>query len=205
MAFIPAPNVTLIELRYLWFDQQCANTLYVEGSAPQDAVEMILFSGTIINWWRAFIAPLVSESVTLKSIYMRDLTTESSTSVEVPVSAPNTGTVTASSSLPNSNTWTVSFRTQLAGRSYRGRNYVLGLTEAHVSGNTVNFAVCENYVAAYNQLKTEITDANLTWVIVSRYHNKLPRATAVTTPVLTVTYEDQVIDGQRRRLPGRGK
>jgi hypothetical protein len=109
-------------------------------------------------------------------------------------------------------TFVVSFRTDLRGRSFRGRNYVIGLTEDMVDGNSLEAGVSEPWRLAYAHLGTLVADIDWTWVVVSRFSGvsgsppePTPRVAGVTTPITSVVVVDQFIDSQRRRLSGRGR
>jgi hypothetical protein len=114
--------------------------------------------------------------------------------------------------LPNNVTLTVSFRTANRGRSFRGRNYVVGLGETQVAGNTVAPSVITAFDGIYSQLLASPVAAIATWVVVSRFSGvdpvtkePIPRVTGIATPITSVTVVDNVVDSQRRRLPKRGQ
>lgn len=113
--------------------------------------------------------------------------------------------------MPGNVTMSVSFRTALRGRSFRGRNYVAGLTEDQVAGNIFISTLSASWKAAYEAIAAAIASTGWTWVVVSRFSGvdavtkePIPRAAGVTTPVLSVIVVDDFVDSQRRRLAGRG-
>lgn len=95
-------------------------------------------------------------------------------------------------------------RTQLRGRSYRGRMYLSGLTTTQMNGeNAVNTTFLTTLLGWWTALIAQFSPNNLVWVVASKQHNKVVTDPAVTTVVTSVTI-DPYIDSQRRRLFGRG-
>lgn len=204
MAFIPVHHVLQVDVVYLWDDQKVENTLYFLGEPPILASDMTSFAGLIYNWWTTHMKPLQANTVQLVEIGVRLLTTAISPAITyVPIS-PSFGTA-GGASLPNNASLCVSFRTDLRGRSYRGRNYFIGLTEAQVTNNEVGTSVADDIQDAYAALLTVAFDAGYSWVVVSRYSMNAPRVTGVATPITAVVIVDNTVDSQRRRLPGRGR
>lgn len=102
----------------------------------------------------------------------------------------------------------LTLRTGLAGRSFRGRVFSIGLSAAaYADANTITSTVAGQLVAAWGALPAAIEGANGSWrwVVLSREHNKAPRAEGVGTPILTVGYSDLVVDYQRRRAPNHAR
>ena len=204
MPFVPVPNTIEVELRYLWAGQECENTLYFESPSPWTFITMESFASAIIGWWSGFIAPFISDQVTLREVYITDLTTQTS-----PATGFNSGLPIAggqnSPSLPNNVALTVCFRTSNRGRSARGRNYVPGMVEAHVTNNTVDSTIIDGLETAYFELIGVASGEGVTWVVVSRQFNNVPRVTGARFLVREAVVIDPTVDSQRRRLPGRGR
>lgn len=195
----------MAELRFLASTQRVENTLYFQGSAAITTTLMTTLGNNLANWWAVNFKTRTSTAVTLNEIYLTDLTTESSPTVSVTTGLPNAGT-DAAESMPFSVTFCYSFRTNGRGKSSRGRNYVVGLTEGNVLGNSISGSYSSAGLAAYQQLiGAGIFTPGLIWCVVSRFHQGLPRAVALVQPITSVVMVDQVVDSQRRRLPGRGR
>jgi hypothetical protein len=211
MAFVPANNTVLAEVRMQMDGQKIENTLYFQQVAFDSDMAITLALG-LIDWWTSFYAPLVAVEVQLREVVVTDLETDTGFQITQVPTTLTTGGITSSDALPNSVSLAVSFRTANRGRSFRGRNYIAGLTHSQVSDNTVDDTTVAAWQAAYTELLTVASDAGVNWVVVSRFHgvdpdtgDPIPRVEAVVTPVVTVVVVDNVVDGQRRRLPGRGK
>jgi len=113
--------------------------------------------------------------------------------------------------LPSNVSLSISFRTALRGRSFRGRNYVVGLAvDDQLDQNSIKPTVMSAWVDAYTELIALASGAGATWIVASRFSgvdgdgHPVPRAAGVTTPITNVVATDNTIDSQRRRLPGRG-
>jgi hypothetical protein len=105
----------------------------------------------------------------------------------------------------------VSFRTESRGRSFRGRNYIVGLTEDQVTGNDFASGITGLFQAVYELLLDFGQDIAWAWVVASRFsgvdpvtHDPIPRTTGIATVVTAVTVVDNFVDSQRRRLTTRG-
>jgi len=95
----------------------------------------------------------------------------------------------------------VSLRTGLAGRSYRGRLYIGGLTELQVDGDYPNAGVRNALTAGVSAVIIGMLGANQRPVVVSRYQAGLPRNPGVANPIISVLNVTQRVGSQRKRLP----
>jgi len=210
MAFIPVANTVEFEMRMLCDGQKVENTLYFGRNFAPTAAQMLALATLLANWWGTEYANFVADTVDLVEVYATDLTSVSGPTVSyVPPS-----TISGSLALevePNNVSLCVSFRTANRGRSFRGRNYVVGLTEPALVKSTVQPSTVTAILAAYNQLLSIGTASGWSWEVVSRFSGvdpttgkPIPRTTGVRTPITSVVVVDPVADSQRRRLPGRG-
>lgn len=211
MAFVPVANTVLVEFRMTADLQQVENTIYFEYASAPTSPEMLSLGSALLDWWGAFYAPLVWSGVELREIVLTSLTSASSDQVSFPVPPSTNGGLTLDP-LPTNVSLTISFRTALRGRSFRGRNYVVGLIKDQtISANVVDNTTIASWIAAYEELLTVAAAESVEWVVVSRFSGvdgdgkPIPRAAGVTTPINSVVIVDNVVDSQRRRLPGRGR
>ena len=206
MPFIPVPNVAQLNIRGTYLGEQVENTIYVQQNVAWNAGSLQLLADAVASWWDTAVLAHVSTSYQYRETYAVDLTSVTGlTATSTPLGAVAGRKV--GDPLAGNVSLCVSFRTALRGRSYRGRNYLCGLVEPEVSGNTINLTFAEDVVNAYQQLliPDEYLIPTQSWVIVSRYANKQPRSQGVATPVTQVLIVDNFVDSQRRRLPGRGR
>jgi len=205
MPFVPVADTVLAEMRMLLYGQKVENTLgfrLIGGSGIPEATEL---ANALIVWWTTFYSVPLSVDLSLREVTITDLATATGYSYTQAAPTPNpTGDVNAPG-LPGSVAACVSFRTNNRGRSFRGRNYVPGICEASVQGNTIDNTAVTGIVAAYNQLVGGGIASPWEFVVISRFANNAPRAAGVATPVSAVVMVDNNVDSQRRRLTGRGQ
>jgi len=206
MAFIPVPDTAHVRLEGRVDAQQVINDLYFRHTTgPIAAADLGGLLTALASWQFSSMAPLWNEAWSGVQISGRDLT-----SVTGFVGTTSTvGVVggTSGEAAPNNCTMAVSFRSALAGRSFRGRNYVPVLTNSQVTGNLIDTSWQADVVAGYSELifGGGALPAGWVWVVVSRFTNSAPRTTGIFSEIFNVIVTDNVVDSQRRRLPGRGK
>jgi hypothetical protein len=203
MPFIPVPNTAMVEFRMTLDDQHVENTIYVQGTVEWNITSLATLATSLQAWWLTNYAPNVSEEVVLREVVATSL--ENETAAQATVSGDSANGTNTSGSMPSNVTLTVSFRTGLRGRSFRGRNYIVGVPQDQVVDiNHVQGTYAAAWIDAYSELLEGTFEEGQQWVIVSRFEDGSPRETGIASEVLTVTVVDDVIDSQRRRLPGRG-
>jgi hypothetical protein len=118
------------------------------------------------------------------------------------------GAGSAADPLPQQCSLVTTYRTALAGRAYRGREYESGLLEsaqsqgAWVSGALSLNARHQNWLLG--RYGPAHTNTNFTWVVLSRYLNGVKRGAPVGTPIVSFTQRGTVYT-QRRRVVGFGR
>ena len=203
MAFIPIPNAVEVVIYFTLGGQEVALTLGVKRTAPATEENLEDIIGAIDSWRIAELVPITTAALSASRIKATALDSDSAPSVELPAGAPLAGTL-AGDSVPNNAALAVSFYTDQRGRSYRGRNYVPGLSAGNLaSTSTFATAVLAGLLAAYVELPTALGSVGAEHAVLSRQHNGAPRTTGVATPVTAYGGNVQ-IDSQRRRLAGRG-
>lgn len=202
MAFIPVPDTVMVELLMTVEGQQIENTLYFEGTGSPDIPEMNALGASLVDWWIEHYAPLVGDDVSLNSIKLTNLTGAASPVVEITAGLPQSGSG-GDFIVANQVAAVVTFLTAARGKSYRGRNYIGGLSINWVGGSYVGATAISMLETMYADLATLALADEFLWVVVSRYNNNAPRATGVTT-VITGTRVNEVLGTQRRRRIGSG-
>lgn len=201
MAFVPVENVAEVAIRYEWGTSPATNTLHFFKDEGWTASLLETLTYDVATWWATSVANLVSDTVVIREIYAFDLSTATGPAFSYKPVSEIKGQGT-SPTLPSNVTWTVSFRTNKRGRAYRGRNYVVGLTEGQVVGNTVFESTIANYLEAYTDLLSPTTITNdALWCTVHRYIGKVPMALGTHEVITNVIATDSRVDTQKRRLP----
>lgn len=210
MPFVPVPATLQVDVIYLLEGQRVENTLYFERGDGWDLAEIESFLFNLYTLIADDLLPFLSAAIQLVEVIGRLLDAASSIGASFIPPTPPSGGVSGNSA-PNNVTYTISFKTGLTGRSFRGRNYVPGLPGSAVTGNTISPTTRAGLLAFYSSLIAFAESEGATWVVVSRYSgvdpvtkDPIPRVTGVTTPISAVGTFDATVDSQRRRLPGRG-
>jgi hypothetical protein len=205
MPFVPGENVALVELRMGYDGQDVENTLYIENASAWDTAGLTGLCSIMRDWWDEQYSPLVHATVGLREVVATDLT--SATSGQVTVNGGGLiGGVTGTEAMPSNVSLAVAFHTGSRGRSFRGRNYIVGIPANEVNGiNDVFESYAASWIAAYTTLITAALSPGMTWVVFSRIENGVERSAGLATPVASVAVANLVLDSQRRRLPGRGR
>lgn len=204
MAFIPVPNVAQIKVVQTMDGQRVINDLYFEQAAgPITSLQLANIAVGVADWWGLNILLQQSTAMHFDYVEATDLTVQNGLQVQ---SLANSGFGAIGGDFaPNNVALCVSFRTGQAGRSFRGRNYIGGVPDSQVLGNTFEGTWVTDILTAYNNIVGPgALGGGWEWVVVSRFTGGAPRATGIATPVLTAIVTDTVVDSQRRRLPGRG-
>lgn len=204
MAFIPTADTAQFEAVFQWDGQIVENVLHYRNTAD-GVTESNLpdFAETLLAYIRTTLLPLMADTVTLLRLVAKGIDILDGIVYVATTSLPDDGGG-GSPALPNSNTISYSWRTGSSGRSFRGRSYIIGLQEGHVTGNDLTSGAITAFGAAMEGLRTVGVDDGWEMVIVSKYHAGAPRTTGVATLVTSSFFVDTKVDVQRRRLPGRG-
>jgi len=204
MVFVPALGVAQCEVRCLLDGQRVESILYFYlGSNPTDS-DFTDLGEALITWWDGSLSPNLTTAITLREIYITDLSGQTNpTYTVVPSGGPIPGERSVAS-LPSSIALCVSFRTNGRGRSARGRNYVGGLATADVDESLFLDTRASSVIADYSLLLAGGGWTNGEWVVLSRITNGAPRAQGLRQTITSVVVTDLAVDSQRRRLPTRG-
>lgn len=205
MGFVPFDNVLKLEAIYDLDGQICENVFHYWSADGPTVASATALAAQFRTTWVANLQPLVNPTLQLWRIAVTSLETQNAFGIEYTSGLPALGTDSSASVVSNNNAIVVRWNTQFRGRSYRGRTYHMGFNENKVTINTVTSAYGTALAAAYYQFIV-LADGTYTWAlgVASRIHDGAERAQGVFTLVSGVTVNN-VVDSQRRRLPGRGR
>ena len=203
MAFQPVPDVALVRIEGRVDGQLTLNDLYFEISGTGITPTSIQnITAAVAAWVQFNLTPLVCDSWTAVRATGVDLTVANSFSAEVPIGLA--GEV-SSEAVPNNVAACVSFRSGLAGRSFRGRNYVAAIPNSEVTLNTISPTLISALTAAYaTMIGAGTFEAGWTWGVVSRVTGGAPRAAGVFTPILSAIMTTPYVRSMRSREVGHG-
>lgn len=211
MAFIPVPDTAQIRFEGAVDGQQTINDIYAFRAGGMVLSDLQSLVTNMVAWFQLSFAPNLSEDWHCVAVHGRDLTTALSFVVDQDAGATPGGTT--GEAAPNNVAACISFRTGLAGRSFRGRNYIPAIPNSNVTLNTLDPSWMLGMTNAYGLLLFGggALPAGWDWVIASRFSgvdgsgNPIPRVSGITTPIINTLFSNDIVDSQRRRLPGRGK
>lgn len=206
MPLPPVPNAVKCVIFNIW-DSQVTNTdLWFVGPSAEPSVGDLTTLGDIVaTWWITNMLPQLGESLSFSKVRAQSMAVVNGPLIDT-FGIGETGGV-SSETVPNNVNPCVTFRTAVGGKSGHGRNYIPGVVNADVTLNTVSNALIGGIVDAYAQLLPGGTSdpTPFVWSVVSYYTLGAPRVTPFSWPVENVGFTDNIVDSQRRRLPGRGK
>lgn len=166
------------------------------------------FNGQLlIDDWQAgcqvqYLATITG-SVTLNRLSARAVYPDSHELAEETLVSSNVGT-SAGAAGANQLAGIITWRTALAGRSYRGRSYLPGMNTSWVVNGLWNAsaqAVMNAYVSAMIlRFGPSGTSLNFRLVTISRYAGKAQRVTPIGTPITTGIARDVPGTIRRRRI-----
>lgn len=216
LAFIPVPNCAQVTMQYQIGDSDLAENVFaVQNTGSWDASHLTTLAGVFNTWNDTSVGGaspygIRHPSTTLLQTTARDLTTQSSDVVVVPYPGSHAVGTGSGNQLNNGLTKAITARSGLAGRSQRGRTFVVGMASSALNGSDPNLvlaAYVNDWIGLFNALITDVTTANAAWTlsVISRRHNNAPRTTGVTTPITSYGNADLYVDFQRRRAPGHSR
>lgn len=204
MAFVPAPNIVMVEVRALLDSQQIENRFMVDALTAVTPTNLDDITNFVSVWAQAHYFPLLPNAVSLREVVGTDLTTQNGQQHTIVPSGSVIGG-TAQAPMPNETSFCVSLHTGSRGRSARGRSYVLALGKGQVAGNIIDSGYLTSMVAAYQELIDTLSTNGFALVVVSYRANKVPRPGGpVYFPITTAVATDNIVDSMRRRKPGVG-
>ena len=189
-----------------WDGQLTNNVLYFQlaGGDPT-AVQVQTLAELLDTWYSTAVLPNLNEAFQYRSVTTQAINVGFGF-LGIANAGSGTGGVDGESMSNNVNPC-ISFRTATAGRSFRGRNYIPGISVSDVDGNMIDTAWALALQAAYLGLTSAgaFDPEPFNWVVASFFLNGAPRGSAVGTIITNAIFTDLVVDSQRRRLPGRGR
>lgn len=205
MAFVPAPNIIMAEVRYLLDNQHIENRLMINNSAAVDAAALEAMAILVWNWAENDLFPFLNASLRLVEVLTTDLTTVNGGQFTYAPDATTVGSE-GGACLPNECAFCVSLRSTSRGRSARGRIYIPAIpVSAMVTQNNLSTTAASNLVSAVNSLVSLLLSGGKPLTIVSYVSNGIPRVGGpVYFEVENAVSTDTIIDSQRRRKPGVG-
>jgi hypothetical protein len=191
-------------MTFLQDGQYCINKHHWTYGLGWDEGALNNLGTAIRDWYNTDMKGNVNNECSLVSIECFALD-GSGLATAVTTGLPIVGSSGLGGMSPNNVTVAVKKATGRAGRSYRGRTYVVGLPLGAYSDNRLTTTYATALLDAFDALTAVGGPLDIfQLVVLSEVSGGVPRAEGVTTPVTGFAI-DPVLDSQRRRLPGRGR
>lgn len=220
---MPCADTAEVSLAFTQYDGEFAENVFnVKNSIAWTTSDLTTMAQKFMDWWYTGDGShnyrgYQGTGTRLLQCTARDLTTQNSHSVTVASDeTTNTGTQTGAP-LANGLSFSLTARTGLSGRNYRGRTFLIGLTEDNVNTsdrNQITSGATTGLLDSFNSLVTAVPAAvsGCDLVVASKYYQpggkgtpSVPRAAGVMTAVVSYGYHDLFLDYQRRRSPGHNR
>lgn len=208
MPIYPVPNNPLIVKTALIFQRDTrtmVNVLHWWRAAGWDLSQMLSQAIALKNWVDTYYRAVFPPQTSLVQVQVRKYDPAAPLAQDYAVSPVLLGTRGTVSEAANV-TSTLSLRSGLAGRAYRGRIYVPGLSESDVAQNDqLASSLVSLLTTAAVQLVTSVGTFNGSQPVV--FHRPLPVPKPLDntfTPINSYVIEN-IVDSQRKRLPLRGR
>lgn len=201
MANVYAARVVQMNYNFDYQGEPCQNTLYFRLPVSVASVDIDELALALYQHWVAVAAPFVPDTVVLRNLEGHSLDSATAPIGGHSPAGPADGDL-SSPAASNNVTIAVSFRTGLAGRSNRGRNYWIGLLESNIANNRLTPSVMTAIIGYYAALLGDtVIGPEWVWGVYSRYLNNSPRAVGLFTPITQVKFVNDVCDTMRNRMP----
>jgi hypothetical protein len=159
---------------------------------------MGLLAVTVGQWWRFQVLPLLSFDVQFLRVTATDQTVESGLSIDDVTWAHAGGVV--SNAMPASVSPVIHFYTAFGSGVSRNRNYIPGVSWAHVLGNKLHPEWWPAVVEGYNALIDAAPGADFDWVGVHRFAGSTPLSEGITSEVTHARFLRFTVGQRRKRL-----
>lgn len=206
----PVLNAAVVRLvpRFRLDNQLVLNVLHFVRSGEVltqwDQPALADLAAGYFNWWDDFGRTIMSSNLVLVGISAQVLSGPGALQLDTNLLTPSPGAVPTEPA-PNSVAMCATISTGRAGRGFRGRMYLSGIPNDRIVVNNLIPTYVEEVNTALAQLVAPLGPLGDNDLVV--YSTQLagsPRAGGVATRATSVSLRDNVVDSQRRRLPGRG-
>lgn len=199
MAFIPTPNGVKVEFKFNKNGALVVNVVWFYVSFEVTIGDLQGLTTELIDWWNDSVKTLTTPSMSLFEVVATDMSVENGIQWVDGLVTPIAGTA-GGADLPSNIAAVVTHLTDKSGRSFRGRTYIAGMSDANVSGNTFATTYVTNLLTAFASLKTRTDTLQFNHSVCSFYSNNVARSAGLLT-VVSDYRMDNVVDTQRRRIP----
>jgi hypothetical protein len=190
------PNTARAAIRMQVGGRQRVNVLHFNKAGGFSTSDLNTLNTELMTWWQTFMRPQLSTLISLVDITSTNLH-DAVQEQDVQPCLSNCAGQNAGEPEPGNVTFTTSWRTDVVGRRYRGRSYWPGMVNTNTNNDdtVVSTLLTAAAVAAGNLIFGSISNG-AALAIASRV--------LLSSRVVTGFVLENILDSQRRRLPGRG-
>ena len=200
MSFQSAPNCAEAVLQATIGSQQIANVLNFWKPTGYDQADLDALSNAVDARVGSDYLPLVSSGVSYNQTLVRGL--ENIIDLQS-ADGTNAGPGTAAGTgIPANNTFCITLRTGLTGRSARGRFYAWPTVASNYTAPSLLSVTYANALVAFlDAVQVDAFALGWNFVVLSRYSLGAKRTVAIHNNVIANVARNLIGDSQRHRLP----
>lgn len=201
MPFTPVPNC--VQARLIWQEDNGAVAQNVFWHATTSVPTLADMEAIGSTWGElmteAGLVPTITNNWALSNVAMRSMSEEEGLQLTYNAGMPISGTSTEDA-VPDQVAYTVTWSTGIAGRSARGRTYMLGLPISAVENrNKLSVSARNNFNNAWGIVLSSFEEEGHALQVVSFTDEGVPRAEGRKLPILSQNVRFPLAT-QRRRL-----
>lgn len=197
MPFLATPFGVKTELNFVQNGVPVVNVFHTKAGGAITGATLDDINAVFMDYWLA-IREALHVSLVLQNITSTDISVANGIQRIFPVVTDNAGVITTAPMAANAAVC-VSLRTANTGRSFRGRSYIGGLTNAQLAdAQNVTTTMAGIYAGLMTDLISAMTIAGHTLSVLSKYAAGVLRVTGLLTEIISVIVDTKV-DSQRRR------
>jgi hypothetical protein len=197
--FVPVPDVATCELVHELHDRPCEVTLHFQNRSGPNTIETLGSIAVRVGvWWRFNVLPLLSFDLHFLQVIATDQSVADGLFV-VDTTSDDTGGV-VSNAMPASVAPVIHFYTAFGTGVSRNRNYIPGVSWAHVLGNRLHPEWWPAIVEGYDNLIDLATLSDYRWVGLHRFAGSTPLSEGIAARVDHARFLRLTVGQRRKRL-----
>lgn len=197
----------MVEMIYTMAGQRMQNVYHVTKGVPASSADLVALWTIFKDWENLSAKGTRASACVLVLITLTALDSAGAPFYEAGV-VPNIAGAGAGMPMPSVASVTIKHTTGLAGRSFRGRSYWIGLLAAwQANADTIQQGIANTLAGYYNTLRTNLATAGWQFSVASKYSGvdangrAIPRVTGILTPITGSTCEVGIDTQRHRKAP----
>lgn len=198
------PNIVKVAMIFARDTRTLVNTFHVFHAGGWTIASMTALANAVVTWWNTVYKLAIPGVIALNNVQVRLYDPSNPLAVDVPVSPASVGTRVGTAEVGSASV-SLSERTGLAGRAYRGRIYAPGVSENDVTSDDKLSSTAALLFA--NAIANLVFGALPADNILHVFHRPglVPKPRDNTSNAVNTYVLEALVDSQRRRLASRGR